>query len=203
MSNTTGLPTHLTGAVLAGGMSRRLGRDKALLELGGLTLLERAIATLGSLADEVIVIGPEGRASFAAGARVVPDAYPTAGPLGGIATALEAATTDRVLIVACDMPFLSPDLLIYLRDLAPDADLTIPRANGQTEQMHAIYSRACLPSIHAQIATGDLKIDRFFSHVQVRYVEDAELRTIDPALRSFFNINTLADLELAMHMLSE
>lgn len=191
----------LTAAVLAGGMSSRLGRDKALLELGGQTLLARAIATLHGIASEVLVIGPLERQPYAAGARVVPDAYPSTGPLGGIATALVAAAASRVLVVACDMPFLHVGLLAYLRDLDPAADATVPRTNGKTEQMHAIYGKSCLPVIQEQLAAGHYRVGRVLERVAVRYVDEPELRAIDADLRSFVNINTPAELAAAERLL--
>ena len=192
----------LTGVVMAGGMSRRLGRDKALLELGGQTLLARAVAALEAVVGEVIIVGPPERAEHAHGVRVVPDAYPGTGPLGGIATALEATATPRVLVVACDMPFLDPRLLSWLCHVDPNADITVPRANGQTEQLHAVYHRRALPIMRTQLASGDYRIDRLFVRVRVRFVEEAELRAIDPELRTFLNINTPADLEAAECLLA-
>lgn len=186
-------PLAIAGAVLAGGQSRRLGQDKALLMLDGSTLLERALAILRSVAREVLVIGPPERAALAGGARVVPDAFPGAGPLGAIATALQASEADRVVLVACDMPFLSASLLRYLVSCSEGYDVTIPRTQGFTEQMHAVYHRSCLSAVTEQLAAGDLKIDRFFPGVRVRYVDEPELRAIDPDLRSLWNVNTPED----------
>lgn len=187
----------ITGVVQAGGKSRRMGRDKALLELGGQTLLARAVATLRRITPDVLVVGPPARQHHAAGARVVPDAYPESGPLGGIATALLAAATARVAVVACDMPFLNAELLAYLASLDPDADAVVPRMEGQPEPLHAVYARASLPVMQEQLAAGDLRVANFLARVRVRYVEEPELRAVDPDLRSFFNINTPADLEAA------
>src|SRR5579875_3832675 len=116
-----------TGAVMAGGKSSRLGRDKALLTIDGETLLARALRCVASVTAEQLVIGPPERAAQAPGVRVVPDAYPGSGPLGGIYSALQAASHDSVLVVACDMPFLNGALLAYLLTLAPGYDVVLPK----------------------------------------------------------------------------
>ncbi len=183
----------VTGAVLAGGRSTRLGRDKALLTLDGEPLLARAVRLLREVCDEVLVIGPPERARIVPDVRVLPDERPGSGPLGGIATALRAMSGDRLLAVATDMPFLRPALLRYLLTASEGFDVTVPRVDGRTHQLCAVYSRACLPLIDAQLAHGDYKIDRFFSQVRLRIVDEAELRPFDPELRSFRNVNTEAD----------
>ncbi len=184
------VPLSITGAVMAGGQSRRFGRDKALLVLDGEPLLARAVRLLRPLSDDVLVLGPPHRAAVVPGIRVISDEVPGMGPLGGIATALRAARYPAVLVVATDMPLLQPALLRHLIALSQDADVVIPRSGGFTEQLCAIYSRACLPFIDAQVARGDYKIDRFFPLVRTRYVDEPELRRFDFELLSFRNINT-------------
>jgi molybdopterin-guanine dinucleotide biosynthesis protein A len=183
----------VTGAVLAGGRSTRLGRDKALLTLHGEPLLARTVRLLRAVCDEVLVVGPPERAAVVPDTRVLPDERPGSGPLGGIATALRAMAGDRLLAVATDMPLLRPALLHYLLTASHGFDVTVPRVEGRTHQLCAVYSRACLPLIDAQLARGDFKIDRFFTQVRLRIVDEAELRPYDPELLSFRNVNTEAD----------
>ena len=185
--------TNTAGAVMAGGKSRRLGRDKALLSVNGETLLQRALRTLAEVTSRQLVVGPPERRTQAGAAMVVSDAFPDSGPLGGIYTALQAADADRVLVVACDMPFLNVELLRYLCDQTDDYDVVLPRVGGRGEQLHAVYGRACLEPIRRRLERGDLKIDRFFGEVRVRTVDEDELRRFDPELRSFHNINTTED----------
>lgn len=180
----------VTGGVLAGGRSTRLGRDKALLEVNGEPLLARAVRILSSVCGEVLVVGPREREAVVPGVRVMPDERPGIGPLGGIATALRATRGDRLLAVATDMPLLNVDLLRYLIELSPGFDVTIPRVDGRTQQLHAVYARTCLSVIDDQLARDDFKIDRFFARVRVRIVEEDEVRRFDPELRSFRNVNT-------------
>ncbi|HLZ70982.1 MAG TPA: molybdenum cofactor guanylyltransferase [Dehalococcoidia bacterium] len=180
----------VVGVVLAGGRSARFGRDKALLELGGQTLLLRTLAALRPATDSLLIVGPPERARQAPGVAVVKDVWPGIGPLGGIATALRARPGSHVLAVAVDMPFLNTTLLGQLAAFATQADVVLPVVAGRGQQLHAVYGPGCLPPIEAQIAAGDYKIDRFFPQVRVRRVEEAELRAFDPGLRSFDNVNT-------------
>lgn len=188
---------RVTGAVLAGGASRRFGRDKALLTLDGETLLARAVRTLSGVAGEVLVLGPPERAAQLGGAdaRVIPDERPGDGPLPALATALRTMRGDRLIAVATDMPLLNPALLAYLLDRSEGYDVTLPRVGGRGQQLHAVYARTCLPPIEAQLARNDLKIDRFFADVRTLIVEEDEIARFDPEFRSFRNINTQTDWE--------
>ena len=191
-----------TGAVMAGGKSRRLGQDKALLAINGQTLLGRALATLAKVTAEQLVIGPPDRERHAGSVTVRADEYPDSGPLGGIYTALGAASFGHVLVVACDMPFLSAELLRYLLSLRNKFDVVLPRVDGRGEQLHAVYAASCLLPMRRQLDAGDFKIDRVFSHIRVRMVEEDELRRYDPELSSFRNVNTPEDWLQAQALLS-
>jgi molybdopterin-guanine dinucleotide biosynthesis protein A len=115
------------------------------------------------------------------GYRREPDRFPGAASLGGIYTAVAAARHDRVLVVGCDMPFLSTELLAQLIKL--EGDVVVPRIDGYPEPLHAVYSRRCLAPIEARIKAGRLKIVGFFDDLRVTYVDG-----LDP--RSFRNVNT-------------
>jgi molybdopterin-guanine dinucleotide biosynthesis protein A len=183
--------------VLAGGKSRRLGVDKAAIRLrDGLTLLECAIDSLREVTDDVLVVTDRADRFAGLGVRVVEDMYPGAGPLGGIYTGLVAATPAPALVVACDMPYLNASLLRYLIEVAADWDVAIPRrAGGLLEPLHAVYGQGCRKAIRSHLDRRDLQAFVFLPEVRVRYVEEPEVRTFDPALRCFFNVNTSADLE--------
>jgi molybdopterin-guanine dinucleotide biosynthesis protein A len=188
----------LAGAILAGGLSRRLGRDKALVRFGGRTLLDATVATLLPLCQELVIVSNSPLAHAHPAARLVGDLFPGKGSLGGIYSGLSVVTCDRCLVVACDMPFLNAGLLAYMATLAADADVVIPRHGDHVEPMHAIYAKACLPHMKALLDANNLKIIDFFPHVRVRYVEGEEISRRDPSLRSFMNINTPGDLERAL-----
>lgn len=195
MARTT---NGLSAAVLTGGMSRRMGTDKALVELRGRTMLEWVVDAVASVSDDVFLVGDRPAYHFL-GLRVVPDTYPGAGALGGIATALRHARHDRVLVVACDMPGISPRLLAAMAGIEDEADVIVPstpagrseQGDGRTyETLHAIYRRRCLPAIERRIAVGELKIAGLLDDVRVLVLDEAWLRTHDPELASFDNANT-------------
>jgi molybdopterin-guanine dinucleotide biosynthesis protein A len=206
MTMDAGAASPLGGVILAGGQSRRMGRPKALLRLApdGPTLIEQVLARLRDVADEIIVITNTPDLFAHLGARMEGDRFPGLGSLAGIHAGLEASRFEHNLIVACDMPFLEPTLLRALAARPRDYDVLVPRlADGLLETLHAIYSRACLPAITAQLARGDAKIARFYERVRVQYVDEPELRRYDPHLRSAANLNTPDEFRAAGGMLPE
>ncbi len=187
--------------ILAGGESRRMGTNKALLRLtpDGPTLIERVVATLRPFGPALLVTNTPEVYAFL-GLPMVPDALPGTGALGGLYSGLLAAPTLYNLTVACDMPALQPALLQHMAAQPPDYDVLIPRwtepgrSKPVLETLHAIYSRACLPAIRAHLDAGDLRLVSFLPDVQARYLDEPALRQIDPDLASFGNLNTPDDL---------
>lgn len=184
----------LSAAVMAGGQSRRMGRDKTLLRLHGEPLIARTVRRLHTLTDDVLVVTnePHKYAALHLNARFVQDVGgPGQGPLAGIAAALQAAHAERVAVVAADMPFLNTALLRFLADYAPNADVVVPVIEaGRPETLHAIYGRGALPAILQALREGRRRIVAFFEDVSVAYVPADTLRPLDPDLRSFLNANT-------------
>ena len=187
----------VSAAIMAGGRSKRMGQDKAWIELDGEPLIKRVADVLAQVADEVIVVANEPRYA-SLGLRVVRDKYPEGGALGGIATGVGAAAHDTVLVAACDMPFLSADVWRILIGHIGEADVVIPRIGGEYETLHAIYTKACLPHMVRALAENRLRVIAFFDQVRVQAVEEAELRGVDPALRAFTNVNTPEELASAL-----
>ncbi|HET8627850.1 MAG TPA: molybdenum cofactor guanylyltransferase [Thermomicrobiales bacterium] len=191
----------LSAAILAGGQSRRMGADKALLRLtpDGPTLVERVAAAVAAVASETLVVANDDRLAFLS-LRIVPDTYPGAGALGGIYSAVAAAAHEHCLVVACDMPFLSVPLLRALAAAPRDYDVLAPflpavenrqgTAGGVYETLHAIYGRGALAAMRAQLDAGRYRIIGFFPAVRVRAFPLDAIRRHDPDLRSFFNANT-------------
>lgn len=193
----------MTTIILAGGKSLRLGRDKALEEIGGKSLIQRVIERLSSLGNEIMVVISSSDQLPDLSVRRVVDVYPGKGALGGIYSGLRAATSFHSLVVACDMPFLSIALLRYLMEGCTGFDIVIPRVAGNMEPLHAVYSKNCLTHIEAMLDEGRFRIADFFHAVRVRYVEEAEIEKFDPERLSFFNINSEADLEQARALLEK
>jgi molybdopterin-guanine dinucleotide biosynthesis protein A len=191
----------LGAAVLAGGQSRRMGTDKALLPLvaGGRPMLGVVLERLSAIADDTIVVANEQARYAALGARVVPDLNRHVGALGGIQAAIAWSAHEHCLVVACDMPFLSLPLLRRMADEPRDYDVLVPVIPGESRQrddglvfqtLHAIYRKRCLPFIEKRIAEGRKQVIGFFDDVRVRTLDVAEITRWDPDLWSFFNANT-------------
>lgn len=207
----TKVPEPLSAAVLAGGKSSRMGQDKAFLTLtdGGQPMIETVLERLQAIADDVLIVANDPARFASLGVRVVPDLEPGMGALAGIQAALSGAAYDHCLVVACDMPFLNPALLHAMATLPRDYDVLAPYLPGASRQsrdgrtyqtLHAIYGKACLPAIAAQVATGNRQVIGFFPGVRVRPLEIEEVQEHDPDLRSFFNANTPEALEIARSM---
>ena len=197
----------VTGIILAGGLSRRLGRDKAVEPIEGQPLVGRVMDALSGIADELVVVvntPQRGRElPLRDSAVVAVDIYPNAGSLGGIFTGLSSASNQWGIVVACDMPFLNLDLLSYLLSFRESHDAVVPVLDGRPEPTHAAYSKVCLSAIEARLDADDLKIARFFDDVRVKYVSQRRVEEIDPSRRSFFNVNTEEDLARARLLVGE
>ncbi len=190
----------LSLVIQAGGESRRIGRDKALLPFLGQPLILRPLNRLAPLADEVLVTSNQPEQYRFLGLSPIADIQPGAGALGGLYTALSAAGHPYVAVVACDMPFASLGLFAFelaiLRETGADA--AIPRSAAGTEPFHAIYRRdTCLPHIGAALEAGKRHVDAWFEQVNVRFIEQEEIETYDPDGLAFLNINTLEELRTA------
>lgn len=197
----------VTGIILAGGLSRRLGRDKAVEPINGQPLIGRVMDALSRITDELVVVvntpqrGQELPLPDSAVAAV--DIHPNAGSLGGIFTGLSAASNQWGIIAACDMPFLNLDLLSYLLSFRESHDAVVPVLDHRPEPTHAAYSKVCLSAIEARLEADDLKIARFFDDVRVKYVSQRQVEEIDPGRLSFFNVNTEEDLTRACLLAAE
>lgn len=203
-----------SGVVLAGGLSRRMGRDKRRLRLwgeAGPTLLERTVALVGALCAEVVVVLNDPEAWPGLAARTVPDQIADGGALGGIYSGLAAAREEHALVVACDMPLLSRPLLTAMLARPRDYDALVPRTltpgaarnSLDAEPLHAIYGKGCLEPMARALAAGRRQIAVFFPEVRVTFLEPDEARPYDPHGHSFLNVNTVEQLEDAARLLAE
>lgn len=203
----------LSAAVLAGGASRRMGRDKALLAIGpdGRPVISLVLAAVAGVADDVFVVAP-GRGGYRGlGVRVIPDLRAGYGPLGGLETALRTARHDHCLVVSCDLPFIDSGLLGWLAARPRGYDVLLPLVPAtddpdgapRPQPLLAIYARSCLPAIEAQLAARDLRLSRLVDRLDAEVVAADDLRRLDPDLRSFFNMNAPADARQAAAWLAE
>jgi molybdopterin-guanine dinucleotide biosynthesis protein A len=193
----------LTLAIQAGGDSRRMGQDKALLPFLGQPLIIRVLERLKPLADEILITTNHPQAYRFLGLPLYPDQQPGRGALGGLYTALNAASHPLVAVVACDMPFVSPALLSALRDalLATQADIAIPVTGEGSEPFHAIYRRlTCLPPVQQALEAGNWRVDSWFSQVQLYPMQPDEIHRYDPDGLCFWNVNTPEELKAAQQL---
>jgi molybdopterin-guanine dinucleotide biosynthesis protein A len=185
-----------------------MGKHKVLEVVGGRPVLQRVIDSLNPMSRRILLVVAQGQqcpALEASQATVdcIHDVYTGKGALGGIYTGLSSSDSEHSLVVAGDMPFLNAGLIEYLISATPGFDVVMPRLDGLIQPLHAIYSKGCLPLIRAQLERGQLQIRTFLTDVRVRYVEAAEIDGFDPRRLSFFNINTLRDLEEARGIAAE
>jgi molybdopterin-guanine dinucleotide biosynthesis protein A len=186
--------------VQAGGESRRMGRNKALIPFLGQPLIKRVIDRLKPLADEVLITSnqPDGFEEFEF--PLVADVLPGMGALGGLYTALWAARNPLVIVVACDMPFANRQLLQYQVDLLvhEDVDVVIPGYAQGWEPFHSVYRRAtCLPEIESALDQGQKRLISWLPAVRVRYLGAAEIERFDSLGIAFQNVNTQEEWEQA------
>lgn len=184
----------ITGVILVGGRSTRFGRNKALIPLDGVPLIERVVGVLRLLFHEVVLITNTPDEYAYLGLPMAEDLRKGLGPLGGIYTGLRRITDEAGFFVACDMPYLQDRLIHHLVAARDCFDAVVPKMGIMLEPLHALYRKSCLPAIEELIALQDYRVFRFLEKVHVKYMDEAEMRTIDPHLRSFFNINRPEDM---------
>ena len=183
-----------TGVILAGGQARRLaGVDKSALLVGGTSILDRQLTTLRSLTPHILIVASDEERFREAGAPVVRDCIAGAGSLGGLYTALVEAPTEQLVVMACDMPFLTAPFLARLAALGAGADAAIPRDARGLHPLCAAWSRRAAPHLHARIKEGGLRIHDALEGLDVREMSAGELARFDPDGRLLENVNTPED----------
>jgi molybdopterin-guanine dinucleotide biosynthesis protein A len=197
---TRGVPT-VTGIIQAGGGSTRMGGEpKALVELGGRRIIERVLAALRPVVDDVLIVTNTPELYAFLKLPMVADVYPNKGSLGGIYSGLKSAAGQAAFTVACDMPFLRPEIVELVARRSGEGDVVIPRVGDQLETLHAAYGKACLPHIEERLMSGRLKITGFFPSVRVVEIAEEEIaRFCDPRL-VFMNVNTPDELRRAREL---
>lgn len=190
----------LTVSIQAGGKSTRMGQDKALMPFLGRPLIERIIARVSAVADEIIVTTNNPQAYQFLGLPLFADIYPERGALGGLHTALASASHPLVAVLACDMPFASPDLIALQAEILRNesVDIVIPGGPQGLEPLHCLYRReTCLPACQSAILADKWKLISWFPQVKVRTLSPDEIGPYDPAGLVFWNLNTPAEFARA------
>jgi molybdenum cofactor guanylyltransferase len=186
----------IAGILLAGGRSRRMGSDKALLPLPGsqrLTFVEHLSAMLTACCSEVVLVArdAEQAAEYAfVGVHTIIDEAPDIGPLMGLYSGLQAITASHALVIAVDMPFVQPGVVRLLLSQPLDDALLVPVVSGFHQVLLAVYPRSILPTVAERLRAGRRDPRSLLEVARVRSIDEAQLRVVDPQLRSFVNINT-------------
>lgn len=183
--------------VQAGGESKRMGQDKALVLFRGQPLVQRLVERLSPLAGELVVTTNR-PADFAfLGVRLAADIYPGYGALGGLHTALSAASLPLVAVAACDMPFASAALLEAAVQIMMETgcDAVVPRSENGLEPFHAVYRReTCLPLVEAAIQAEKRRVDAWYAQARMHFISYDTVLQHDPSGRAFLNVNTPEEL---------
>ena len=184
----------LTGLVLAGGAGRRMGRDKARLDVDGEPLLRRVASRIAPVCEALLVASGDGRRLADLGYPQVADALPDRGPLAGIVAGLEAAETELVAVVAVDMPFASPDVLRLLADRWDGDDAVVPADDDRWHPLHGVYAAAAAGALRARLAAGTNGVRDALGQLRVRIVGPDAWAHLDPEGRFLANVNDPDDL---------
>ncbi len=194
----------MTGAVLSGGENRRIPVIKGFLTVDGKTMIERALDVLARVLGKVVISTNEPGRYFHLGVPLVGDIIPERGPIAGILSVLTATGEDAVFVVACDMPFVSEELVRYIAGVYDrqkvkrgegSVDAIIPVFEGKIEPLFGVYTKSVVDAIGAAMLIGRKGLIALLNSLHVRYITDEEVRAIDPKGKSFVNINTMEDYE--------
>jgi molybdopterin-guanine dinucleotide biosynthesis protein A len=198
LSNTA----DVSGIILAGGKSSRLGQNKALVDAAGMPLVQRVVDRLYMVVQEVIVVTDRPDDLAFLGLPTASDVYHGIGTLAGLHAGLAAMGSVYGLVVGCDMPLLNVGLLRHIVSLRDGYDVVMPRLGEYYEPLHALYSKRCMPSIERAIKAGQRRMLSACAGMRVRYVRDDEIASYDPRHLSFFNVNDARDLAQMAALLS-
>lgn len=177
-----------------------MSAPKAFLLVGGISIIEREIRALGSVFSELLVVANDPAPYTGLGVRVIPDPErfrAIRGPMTGLYGGLLASTNDYVFLAACDMPFIEPGLVRWMAGQRGGHDVVIPRVNGLVEPLFGLYKKTIVPVIEDALARGDRKLQDVVRRLDVRYVDEDEMRAYDARLYSLMNVNTPGELARA------
>jgi molybdenum cofactor guanylyltransferase len=187
-----------SAAILAGGRASRFdGRDKSALVVGGRSIFERQLEALSRITDDILIVGARRPSNLRGDVtpRFVPDRVPGCGPLGGLEAALTAARDDAVVVVACDMPFVTAELLGHLLSCAQGYDVVVPCTERGYHPLCAVYTRGCGAAVARRLAEGRLTMTGLLEEVRVHTVTSEELDAFGNRHRLLANVNTPVEYE--------
>lgn len=191
----------VTGVVLAGGKSTRMGTDKTRLTLGNKSFLQTAVQKLMDICDTVIIVSNKStlKRKVPSNVKVVRDLEKNIGPMMGILTGLTQISTNSALVLACDVPLVSPRVLLYLKETGGGNDIVVPRWYGRIEPLVGIYTKACIQPIQESIKNKCLSLVDFINqcHLKIHFIDEGRLVQFGNPHIVFHNVNTKEDLRAA------
>ncbi len=192
----------LSGIILAGGRNSRFPIQKGFIRIGGVPIIERNLGIMRSLFRDVMISTNMPESYFYLGAPLVGDVLPSRGPLTGIYSALINSRNPAVFVIACDMPFVEAGMISLVCDKYKESilkerfDAAIPVFGGRPQPLFGIYCNVALPALEEGIMNDKVALKPFLGEIRTLYIEEDEVRAIDPQGRSFVNINTVDDFEM-------
>lgn len=183
----------VTGVILAGGLSSRMGSNKALLPYRGGMFIEAIYRQLKALFPEVLLVTNTPEQYTFLPCRKAGDILPGMGALAGLQSGLYHSSSEHIFAVACDMPWLDDRLIRYLAGQRHKGEVIIPEGETGLEPLHAVYNKSCLPFIEEALNANRRRIVSFFDQVRVVTIHRNFVMSLDPEFRSFSNINTPED----------
>ena len=187
---------NITGIILSGGKSVRMGENKAFIDIDGIPIMNRIHTLFKTLFQEIIIVTNQEELFSGLDAKIYSDLIPNGGVLAGLYTGLFFSAYAYSFCVACDMPFLNRSVIQYLISKIDDSDVIVPRTQDGLQPLHAIYSKNCLGAIRTTIGEGRYRIIDFYPMVKIKTIEEHEFRSLDPRMESFVNVNTPEELRL-------
>jgi molybdopterin-guanine dinucleotide biosynthesis protein A len=184
----------ITGIILSGGKSIRMGENKAFIQIEGVPIIRRIYDLFKQLFQEVIIVTDQKDLFSNFDSRICSDLIPGKGALGGLYTGIFFSSFQHSFCVACDMPFIRKSLVQYLIENIDDADVIVPRTKDGLQPLHAIYSKHCIDPIRKLIDAGRSKIIDLYCQVNVKIVDEKDFLCLDPGRESFINVNTPEEL---------
>jgi len=199
------MPYSFTGIILAGGLNKRFsGTNKALMQIGGVKILDYIYPVFNDIFEEIILVTNDPAKYTGWNLKIVTDIYPYRSSLTGIHAGIFYSSKPYSFITACDTPFLKKELIeTLLCAVEPNIDIVIPETPTGLEPLCAVYSKRCQKPIEKQLEKQEFKIDKFFNKVRIKKITDKDLRLNDPELTSFFNVNTPSSLDKAKEIIRE
>lgn len=194
----------ITGAILAGGQNRRMeGKMKALLPFAGELLIERQIAQMKTVCEEIIVVTNQPNLFLPVldrSIRIITDYFPSKGPLSGMHAALSLARNPDVWIVGCDMPFISAKAAEALLNLKQSVkcDAAVPVIDGRTHPLHGIYSKSCADAISALLLAGEYRVMEMLRMIYWQEATDAHFTELGIHPAFVTNVNNPEEYDQAL-----